>query len=123
MKIVSGSFGIKGKARIVAGALRVTGARSNMYSPANIAAISASVERERGFGLGGCLLGCLLFGGLGAAAFGVIGLAGGMLLSILGSFYSRKRNLVHIDFDDGQQLALECSGAGVKRLMAFAGTA
>ena len=114
MKIVGGSFGIKGKAKIENGILIVAG---NAYPASQIKSASASVEKERKFGFVGFILGALLLSVVLGMLLNVLGVILAIIIATVGSFYSKKMNFVDVTFGDGKNVRIQCSGGEVKKLL------
>lgn len=96
--------------------LMVKGASRVAYPADQVASVSARVIKERKFGVVGFIIGLLLFSVLLGLLLNVIGVIIAIILAIAGSFYSEKRNIAEVRFDDGKAVILECSGREIKRL-------
>lgn len=121
MKIAGGSFGLKGSAFISRDRLFIEGSRNAEYGPADMRSLSARTETEKKFGLIGCAVGALLLGGLGMVFLGLFGAILGVVFAVAGSFYSTKKNLADVTFEDGSTLILECTGRAMDKLVRFSG--
>jgi hypothetical protein len=119
MKIVGGSFGLKGNAKIQNEHLILKGAREATYHAVQIKTLAAITDKERKFGILGFLVGFLFFGVVLFLFFGPLGLLVALIFSVAGSFYTQKSNVVTIIFDDGETMDLAGSGREVKRLVAM----
>ena len=118
MKIVGGSFGLKGRAKIEGGnRLVISGTSNAAYSSNGIQSVSASIDKERKFGFVGFIIGAVLLGVLLGAFLGVLGVIIGLVLAVIGSFYTKKHNVVDVVFKDGKTVKLECSKGEVKKLI------
>ena len=120
MRIVGGSFGVKGSAFISGNALMVEGSSKGQYQPAEVRSVSARVDAEKKFGFIGATIGALLLGGLGMVFLGLFGAIVGVLIAVAGSFYSSKKNLADVSFADGKTLSLECTDRAIGKLVRFA---
>jgi len=121
MKIVGGSFGLKGSAFFSRDKLCIEGSRKAEYGPADVRSVAARSETEKKFGLIGCAVGALLLGGLGLFFLGLFGAILGIVFAVAGSFYSTKKNLADVTFEDGSTLILECTGRAMDKLVRFSG--
>lgn len=122
MKIIGGSFGAKGKARIVENYLEVLGAKRADYKRSDVSSVSLRQEKEKHFGFVGAIIGAVLFGFLGALVFGPIGMIAGLAFAIAGSFYKTSRYLADLEFKDGLKLTLEPSKREATKLLNFSET-
>ncbi|MBV2207421.1 MAG: hypothetical protein KUL87_18535 [Pseudomonas sp.] len=121
MKIVAGSFGVKGSAYIAKNAiLAVEGARNVDYRPRQIKSVEARVDADKRFGWGGAIVGGILLFALGMFFAGLFGALIGVILAVAGSFYSTKRNMAEVEFEDGARVTLECTPRAMDRLVKFA---
>ena len=120
MKIIGGSFGLKGTAYIHGtNGLAIVGAREAIYQADAIQSIAARIERERKFGILGCVVGMVLLSILLGMLLSVLGVVIAIVLAVAGSFYSEKRHIVDIGFTDGNTVSLECSKGAANRLAAL----
>lgn len=120
MKIIGGSFGLSGRLSIAKGGLlAISGDKSAQYPKASIANATAKVEKQRKFGFIGFFIGAILLSLLFGLFLGPLGVAIGIGLSLLGSFYSKKQNIVDLTFDDGKSLIIVGSKSDVKTLLAL----
>lgn len=110
MKIIGGSFGLTGKASLVKdGSIKIKGAKTVTYPGSEVILVNAKQIKERKFGVVGFIIGSVILGAIGIIYFGVVGLAIGVLISLAGSFYSKKQNIVSLTFKDEKQIELECT--------------
>lgn len=117
MKIVGGNFGVSGSASVSNNdTLVIKGANKVTYRADQVASVSARVVKERKFGVAGFIIGLLLFSVLLGLLLNVIGVIIAIVLAVAGSFYSKKRNIAEVRFNDDQVVVLECSGREIKRL-------
>lgn len=122
MKIVAGTFGVKGSGFISRDEkLVIEGAKKSAYKQSQIDHIESHTEKDRKLGLlifilVGVVLGILLgfLYGRGGVITAVI------LAAIISAFYSEEKNFVDINFTDGQSVSLDCTPRGVKKLIRFA---
>lgn len=119
MKVIGGSFGLKGSAYIAGPRLIVEAAQKASYSPEQVSGVVSRTEKERKFGILGALAGAVLLGALGTMFLGIAGAVIGIAVAIAGSFYSTKKNIVEVSFVDGKTLALECTTRAVSKLVKF----
>ena len=122
MKIRAGSFGHKGSVFLYSKGkkLAVEGLTKRDYLPGDIASIDARVRKNRSFGAFGFLVGAALFAVLGMMLAGIIGTIIGIAFAVAGSFYTTSKNLVDIEFTDGQRLTAEGTDRSIKRFLQFA---
>ncbi len=120
MKVIGGSFGLKGSAYIAGPRLIVEAAQKASYSPEQVSGVVSRTEKERKFGIMGAVAGAVLLGALGTMFLGVAGAVIGIVVAIAGSFYSSTRNVCEVTFSDGKTLALECTAKAVTKLVKFA---
>jgi len=121
MKIIGGNFGVSGSAHISRdNKLVVDGAQQGIYSPDQVASVSASVTKEKKFGILGFIVGAIFLSIVLAIFLNVLGIVIGVVVAAAGSFYSEKNNLVEIKFSDNKVVTLECTPRGVKKLVQFA---
>lgn len=123
MKIVGGSFGIGGSAWLDFKAQRLVlrGARQAAYGPGDIRSMNARLEKERKFAVLTCLVGAVLLSGLLMLVVGPLGIVGGVALAVVGSFYTKKRHLVDLEFADGASVCLQVAAYDVDLLARFRG--
>lgn len=122
MKIIGGSFGLKGKAWLSADKyLVVEGDRSKKYQNEDIASMTSGDASKRKFSLLSFIVGALILGWLGLIFLGILGLIIGIIIAVAGSFYSEKKGVVTISFKDNSVLNLECTQRGSKKLFTFWG--
>lgn len=119
MKIVGGSFGVKGKARLSGDYFEVLGERQAEYRPGDLAAVNVRQEGERKFGFFGALVGGAILAYIIGIVLGPLGWLLGFAIAIAGSFYSTKKYYADIDFADGAKLHLETNDHESKRLIQF----
>jgi hypothetical protein len=119
MKIIGGSFGLKGSAYFSGKVLVIDSAQKAQYSGESVVSVSARTDSERKFGVIGAAVGVLLFGAIGLVFFGILGATAGVVLAVAGSFYSTKTNIAELKFDDGKTLSVECTQRAVNKLVAF----
>ncbi|HRQ47788.1 MAG TPA: hypothetical protein PK725_12615 [Rhodocyclaceae bacterium] len=117
MKIIGGNFGSSGTAFIRPGSgLVLVGAREAIYTGEQINSINANQIENRKFGVLGFLVGGVLLAWLIGMFLGLIGILIGIAVAIAGSFYSETSHQVQIEFADGNQVTLDCSGRSVRQL-------
>lgn len=117
MKILGGNFGSSGTAFIRQGSqLVVVGAREAVYTGEQIRNIEANQIKNRKFGIFGFLVGGILLAWLLGMFLGLLGIVLGVGVAIAGSFYNETSNVVQIQFDDGNQVTLDCTSRAVRQL-------
>jgi len=121
MRIIGGSFGTRGKIQIGSHGVRINASREALYPPGTLASVSTRQEKERHFGCLSFLVGLLLFGTLASLLLGPIGFLAALVLCIVGSFYSKTRYLVDMQFKDGHQLTLETTQRQADQLVQLQG--
>ena len=119
MRILGGSFGVKGSAYLSQDVLVVEGAAKAQYRAEQIKSVTARIDSDKRFGLVGAALGVVLLGGLGLHFFGLLGAIVGVAVSIAGSFYTTKKNIAEVVFADGKTLSLECTARAMSKLVQF----
>ncbi|MDV5861401.1 hypothetical protein QM298_10825 [Pseudomonas mendocina] len=119
MKIIGGSFGIKGSAYFAGESLVIESAQKAEYRRDAVERVNARVDAERKFGLIGALIGAVVLGALGTMFLGIFGAVIGVAVAIGGSFYSAKKNIAEVSFTDGKTLTLECTARAVNKLVNF----
>ena len=120
MKIQGGTFGNSGSAHISRDRkLVVRGAKRAIYTSDDIESFNARADKERGFGAGSFLIGLIVFGLIFGALFGIIGLIIALVLSAGMSFYGDTSNVAEIRFRDGEQVVLDCTPRGIRKLVVF----
>ncbi len=121
MKIIGGNFGVKGSAFISRDKkLVIEGAQKGVYSPEQIASVSANVTKEKKFGVIGFILGAIILSIILGMLLNVLGVVIAIVIAVAGSFYSEKSNIVEVQFKDNKAVSLECTPRGVKKLVQFA---
>ena len=121
MKIVGGSFGLKGKVYISRdNMLVIEGVNKSIYSSEEIGSISARTEKEKKFSILSFIVGAIILSILFGIFLNILGVAIGVVIAIFGSYYSNKENIVDIKFIDGKEVKLNCTPRGAKKLIQFA---
>lgn len=121
MKITGGNFGIKGGAYISRDKkLVIEGSQKKIYSQEDVGSVLASTSKERKFGAGSFIIGIIIFTVVLGLLFNLVGVLIAIVLSILGSFYTEKKNTVEVQFNDGKSVTLDCTPRAVSKLVAFA---
>jgi len=121
MKIIAGTFGLKGSAFIGAGKLHVESSKKASYQPAQIASVEAGEVVDKGFSFGRALMGAVILGSLLTLVAGPIGLLAGLLIGALGGFASEKHNAAEVAFIDGNKVRLLCTDRALNKLIRFKG--
>lgn len=121
MKIIGGSFGLKGKARFAGSTLEVIGTKKADYRGADITALSFRTEGQKKFGLIGAIIGAVVLGFIAGLFLGPIGWLIGIVLAIAGSFYSTKKHYADLEFSDGAKLNVELNDHEAKKLVKLRG--
>ena len=122
MKIIGGSFGLKGHAFVARDIFAIEGSTKQDYRADEIVSVNARIEKSRKFGVLGFIIGALLFTVLGSLLLGLLGAVIGFAISIAGSFYSNTTNIVDIEFRDGKKLSAEGSPRAIEKITRFAKT-
>lgn len=117
MKIVGGSFGLKGSAFISGATLAIQSDRKADYRGDQIQAVDAQEVREKAFGMLGAIVGAVLLAILLSMVLGPLGVLAGIALAVAGSFYTTSRNVVSVEFIDGGKVVLECTPRAVAKLV------
>lgn len=116
MKIVGGSFGLKGSAFISGNTLVIEADRKADYPSSQFKSVDADEVSTKAFGLLGALVGAVVLSIVLSMVIGPLGVVAGVGLAIAGSFYTSKRNLVSVEFLDGFRVVLECTPRAVSKL-------
>lgn len=121
MRILGGNFGVTGSAFISRDQkLVVKGALKGIYSSEEIKSVVASVTKEKKFGIFGFLVGVIILSVILGLFFNAVGVVIAIVIAIAGSFYSKNKNIVEVQFKDEKSVTLECTPRGVKKLIKFA---
>lgn len=121
MKIIGGNFGVKGSAFLSRdNKIVLEGAQRGVYSREQIESVSASVTKEKKFGIIGFIVGAIILSVVLGLLLNVLGVIIGLVIAVAGSFYSEKTNRVEVKFRDNRSVTLECTPRGVRRLVQFA---
>lgn len=121
MKIIAGTFGLKGSAFIGGGRLHIESSKKASYTPEQIQSVEVDQLNEKRFSLGSALIGALLLGLILTAFLGGVGLVAGLLIGALGGFVSEKHNAAEVAFVDGNKVRLLCTGRAVNKLIRLKG--
>ena len=120
MKIIGGSFGLKGSVYLSRDKrLVIEGATKGIYSADQINKAVSRVVVQKRFGVGGFIVGFLVLSVILFIWINYYGIVVALVLSWLGSSYSDKVQIVDLDFADGNELSVECTPRGVKKLLGF----
>lgn len=119
MKIIGGSFGLKGSAYLNRGQLVIEGSRKAYYEAGQVTSIQTKVDAAKKFGIFGAVVGVVILGFIGGFIFGPLGAIAGVVLAIAGSFYTQKKNVAELAFADGSTLILECTPRAIDKLVRF----
>lgn len=118
MKVIGGSFGLKGRAEVANLGLGVYADAEGIYQWKDIESVNATQSKEKHFGIGSFLVGGLIFGGIGLVLMGIVGGVLGLLFAVAGSFYSTNKRGAEVKFNDGKTVSLKGSAREVKKLVA-----
>lgn len=117
MKLIGGNFGASGDVYLTYdNKIIVSGATSRNYKASDITSITSIQQKESKFGITGFIIGTLLFGTIGFILANGIGLIVALIITIAGSFYSRKTNVVTIALIDGNSVIINASNSQIKEL-------
>lgn len=123
MKIIGGSFGLKGSAYISDDKeLVIEGQNESVYLPVQIKTVSANTEKEKKFSIFSFLIGIFIITPILTLSLGIIGFIAGIIIAVIASYYSKKVNVVDINFTDNKEVRLKCTSRGVKKLIEFSPT-
>lgn len=111
MKIIKGSFGTSGTAKLSSNAIVIEGTE---YHASQITKTTAEIVVEKRFGLGGFIIGAVMLAILGFLLLSIIGAAIGVIVAFLGSRYSKSIHLVTLEFDDNKTVTLQGSKSQIK---------
>lgn len=124
MKIVGGSFGTGGRARIHRQSLEIKGgAASATYSAREIESVSASPEEQRGFGAIGALFGFFLLSVILFPFLNFIGVVIALVVAVAGGFQSGKTGRAEVVFVDGSSVDLEAGRRQIDALVVMKNSA
>lgn len=121
MKIIAGTFGIKGSAFISGGHLHVESSKSGSYLPDQIQSVEIGEYADSRFSMSRALIGAFMLGLLLGLIFGAVGVLAGVLIGALGGLASEKSNSADLEFSDGNKLRLVCTDRAVNKLIKFKG--
>ena len=121
MKIIGGSFGLKGSAAYISrdNMLVIEGANKSIYAPDQIMSVSANTEKEKKFSILSFLVGAIILSIILGFFLNILGVVLGIIIAVFGSYYSNSENIVDIKFTDNQEVKLNCTPRGVKKLIQF----
>lgn len=120
MKIISGTFGVKGDAFISKDRrLVVNAAKKAIYSNNQITSINTNVEKEKKFAVVGFVLGFIIFVPIIGFIFGPIGALVMLIILVVLGFYNDEKNIVDVCFSDGESIKLNCTNRMIKNLIQF----
>ena len=120
MKIISGTFGVKGDAFISKDRrLVVNAAKKAIYSNNQITSINTNVEKEKKFAVVGFVLGIIIFVPIIGFIFGPIGALVMLIILVVLGFYNDEKNIVDVCFSDGESIKLNCTNRMIKNLIQF----
>ena len=120
MKIISGTFGVKGDAFISKDRrLVVNAAKKAIYSNNQITSINTNVEKEKKFAVVGFVLGIIIFVPIIGFIFGPIGALVMLIILVVLGFYNDEKNIVDVCFSDGESIQLNCTNRMIKKLIQF----
>lgn len=120
MKIISGTFGVKGDAFISKDRrLVVNAAKKAIYSNNQITSINTNIEKEKKFAVVGFILGIILFVPIVGLIFGPIGAVVMLIILVVLGFYNDEKNIVDVCFSDGESIKLNCTNRMIKNLIQF----
>lgn len=121
MKIVGGSFGLKGSAHLSRdNCLVVEGSARAIYPKGSAQNAYARSDKDKKFGCAGFVIGAVILSAILGLLFNIVGIIIGVVLAAAGSFYTLKHDFVDLEFKDGKKISLECTPRGVKKLMNWA---
>lgn len=120
MKIISGTFGVKGDAFISKDRrLVVNAAKKAIYSNNQITSINTNIEKEKKFAVVGFVLGIIIFIPIIGFIFGPIGALVMLIILVVLGFYNDEKNIVDVCFSDGESIKLNCTNRMIKNLIQF----
>ena len=120
MKIISGTFGVKGDAFISKDRrLVVNAAKKAIYSNNQITSINTNIEKEKKFAVVGFVLGIIIFVPIIGFIFGPIGALVMLIILVVLGFYNDEKNIVDVCFSDGESIKLNCTNRMIKNLIQF----
>lgn len=120
MKTIGGTIGVGNSAHF-RGASQIFfgGPITRTYDSTQIVAVHANQNKVKKFGFTGFILGSILFGALLAYFFALIGVLVAVVISAIGSFYSKTNYIVTITFSDQNSATLECSKHEMSKLISL----
>jgi len=98
------------------GGVRIQSSKSREYANDQIQSVSCQTHKERKFGAISAVAGIIGFSIILAPFLNVLGIVIAVVVSIAGSFYSKKRHTGEILFTDGNKVSLSIEEPDVDRL-------
>ena len=122
MKIIGGSFGTTGKVRMNrnANTFAIKGTADANYRCSDIQNVDTSKTEDRRFSVLSFLLGIFILTPILTWLFNVFGLVAGIVISIVGSYVTKRSTSADVIFFDGKRITLQCSKAEVNELVRIA---
>ena len=121
MKIIGGSFGVKGSVNFDRdNQFVIKGARQAIYSRDQVESVTASQSKEKKFGVLGFIFVAIVLSIVLGLFLNIFGVVIAIIIAIFGSFYTETTNHVEVRFNDAKTVVLECSSGKVKDLVAYA---
>jgi len=121
VKIIAGTFGVKGSAFLSGGKLHIESSKKAAYRPSDIESLDIDQITDKGFSVGRALVGAALLGLLLMLVAGVLGLMAGLLIGALGGFAAEKHTAAAMSFSDGNKVRVLCTSRAVNKLVGFKG--
>ena len=118
MKVVGGSFGLRGILSIESDqSIKIRADRSQSFRRDEVASITTRVEKDKKFGCFSFVIGAVILGVIFGIFLNVIGVVIGVVLAGMGSFYTNNKNIVDIGFSSGDAVSVECTAGQVRKLV------
>lgn len=114
MLTLGGSFGVTGVKLNSNGGISIAGRN---YEKSDIVDISKEVIKDKKLSIASLLLGIFIIIPLLAWALSIFGLILGILITAAGSYYSKKKYLLHIYFNDDNNISIDVGKSLMKNFI------
>ena len=118
MKITGGSFGLSGGVRVdyTKGTVSISAGTFKLYEKESIEGIDLDQSAESKIGCLSVIFGLLIITPILTLLFNIFGLIAGVILTVVGSKYTVKKNTATIRFKDGKQVKVQGAWSEINRL-------
>ena len=121
MKIIAGTFGVKGAAFISGEQLHIESSKVASYKPQQIKSIELGQHADGRFSMSRALIGAFMLALLLGLVFGGLGIVAGIILGALGGFAVEKTIAADVEFADGNKVRLLCTDRAANKLIRLKG--